>query len=88
MKPEEQVYAVSMGGQPYDWNDFLARAIKGATAGYEETWAINKAASWVTCACGNQCSIIPRDEDGEPQDKILSALGVDFYDEIRREQYE
>ena len=40
--------------------------------------------SWITCACGNQCSIIPRYDDGQPLDKELSELGVEFTLNIRR----
>lgn len=87
MKPEEQVYAVVAGGEAYDWNDYLTRAIAGETSSLEDIHAINRSCSWVTCACGNQCSIIPRDEDGEPLDKTLSALGIDFYEKVRRYKY-
>lgn len=34
-----------------------------------------KAGDWVTCACGNQCSIIPRNECGCPHDDVLEHLG-------------
>lgn len=35
-------------------------------------------ASWVTCACGSQCQIIPRYPGGMPCDYILATLGVIF----------
>ena len=37
---------------------------------------------WVTCACGNQCDIIPRDWIGEPIDDELSSLGYKFNDAV------
>jgi hypothetical protein len=37
------------------------------------------AASWVTCACGNQCSIIPRSMSGMPSDIKLQKLGQKFF---------
>jgi hypothetical protein len=39
--------------------------------------------AWVTCAVGNQCSVIPRKFDGEPFDSELSDLGVEFHFAIR-----
>ena len=49
-----------------------------------------KARSWVTCACGNQCYIIPRDGTGCPKDKILMNLGGDngFYGAVKSENVE
>lgn len=35
-------------------------------------------ASWVTCACGEQCAIIPRDGSGKPLDPELAKYGVGF----------
>ena len=43
--------------------------------------------SWVTCACGNQCAIIPRDTNGEPTDEDLSDLGYDFHHRIDDGEY-
>ena len=40
------------------------------------------AASWVTCAVGNQCARIPRLETGCPVDNTLDMLGTEFYDVI------
>ena len=46
-------------------------------------WQLKQlAASWTTCACGNQCSIIPR-KDGRPIDSELSILGGYFYQHVR-----
>lgn len=36
------------------------------------------AASWVTCACGEQCATIPRDLSGKPKDKELTMAGLKF----------
>lgn len=61
---------------PFDWNTFLAQDNIDP-----EDWdyAEEEAASWVTCACGNQCAVLPRDSAGEPLDKQLAVLGTDFY---------
>jgi hypothetical protein len=37
------------------------------------------AADWPTCACGNQCDIIPRSSEGAPTDTILRVLGGRFF---------
>ena len=42
----------------------------------------NLAGDWVTCACGNQCSIIPRNAHGVPEDDNLRRLGYLFYGQI------
>ncbi len=74
-------YAESKKKKPFDWNAFLKQ--KSYTQG-EVSNAGVLAGNWVTCACGNQCDIIPRNEDwdGEPTDKKLAALGSKFCDNI------
>jgi len=52
----------------------------------EKYWgeAIDKSSNWVTCACGQLCDALPRDNDTRaPEDDILSNLGVDFDQEIQ-----
>lgn len=73
-------YTIAKKKTPFDWNDFLDRAMKNETSFKERTKAVQLASSWVTCACGNQCDIIDRDSyDGEPMDENLSDLGMMFY---------
>lgn len=70
-----KTYAESRGCEPFDWNLWLAKAARdGAT---EEEWSQATLASsrWVTCATGNQCTIIPRDEKGQPKDAVAVILG-------------
>lgn len=43
------------------------------------------AGNWVSCACGNTCAIITRDNDGAPKDEELRHLGMRFYEAIVRE---
>ena len=50
--------------------------------------AVADAQSWTTCACGNMCDIIPRDEWGAPLDDELRTLGVLFPTYIHGEQYD
>ncbi len=67
-----KTYAQTRGDKSFDWNQFLSRDDIS-----ESEWsrANSRASSWVTCACGNQCSIIPRESNGMPKDPILSRLG-------------
>jgi hypothetical protein len=42
---------------------------------------------WPTCACGNQCAVIPREFNsltgsGAPVDKVLYRLGMTFANQI------
>lgn len=68
-------YCEVIGNEPFDWNEFLIK--KEYT--YQELYqAWIEASSWVTCACGNQCSDIPRDAFGCPKDEELDRLGVRF----------
>lgn len=77
-------YSESKGKQPIDWNAFLNKEMKDVT--WDEMGRMNDAADdWVTCACGNECDIIPRYKTqaqhgmkGEPKDIVLMRLGVDF----------
>lgn len=68
-------YALTQGEEVFDWNEFLTRPRRDMT-----TWmqASMQARKWVTCACGNQCAIIPRDDIGSPYDDELQTLGVRF----------
>ena len=68
-------YAEEQGEAPFDWNEFLSKERT------EDEWnaAGGLSAQWVTCAVGNQCSVIERDKTfGYPKDEILFRLGMDF----------
>src|SRR5258706_9054437 len=75
-----KTYAESQGKKPFNWNAFLK---KKTYTPAELRKASRLAQSWVTCACGNMCAIIPRDSfcDG-PEDSQLSKLGTRFYGQI------
>lgn len=72
-------YAESRGEKPFDWNEFLNRETIT-----EKEWmhAYGLSGSWVMCACGHQCDIIPRWQSGMPMDRILSDLGDSFVEFI------
>ena len=82
-----KTYSEEKGEEVFDWNKALsAKRIS------DKTWdeLVKKAGDWVTCACGNQCAIIPRNEDGEPKDKVLTLLGgiEGFFGAIRNRDRE
>jgi hypothetical protein len=81
MKPTI-TYTESVGLTPFDWNKFLN---KSSISKDEWDDAAIRAHKWTTCACGNQCAVIPRDEIGKPDDELLVTLGGDdgFYGAIR-----
>jgi hypothetical protein len=83
-----KTYAEKEKQKPFDWNKFLDKAIAGDTTRNEEAKAELLANDWVTCACGNQCAIIPRDEEGEPIDEELQELGNDFSNHINDKDWE
>lgn len=65
----------------FNWFHFLekpSKEIKSKDMGIATT----KACSWITCACGQLCKALPRNEEGEPKDSKLYNLGIKFYNEI------
>lgn len=80
-----QTYAEMNGENTFNWNEFLNRP-KKEIFGYEWDDASSLASSWVTCACGNQCDILPRNREGAPTDGILSHLGIKFMVKIDNRQ--
>lgn len=85
-----KTYAESQGHPPSNW---LAALEPGLTTPELEK-LVELAQDWPTCACGNQCDVIPRWETkddkifnfwnapGRPKDEVLAQLGVDFYDRL------
>lgn len=90
----DRTYAETTGHAPFDWNKWLDAAIADPNSITKEEHAkvCGLSFKWVTCACGNQCAIIPRYETGVepeddpgpgmPEDPVLQSLGGDFHAEI------
>lgn len=76
----DKTYAETQGQPPFDWNQFLANppTLNSAVHGSARI----RATDWVTCACGNQCAIIPRTDTHAPLDIALSNLGLNFCGQI------
>tara|TARA_R110000850_G_scaffold49576_1_gene122203 strand:- start:1610 stop:1921 length:312 start_codon:yes stop_codon:yes gene_type:complete len=70
-----KTYTESKNETLFNWNKFLNQ--KEIT---EKEWSFAKDLSvdWVTCACGNQCDVIPRYGGGGPKDILLYNLGMSF----------
>ena len=79
MNKQLKSYTATIGKKPFNWNEFLDR--DEITNG-QWTKATILAGSWVTCACGTQCAIIPRTMGGTPEDNRLYHFGNRFYDAI------
>jgi len=72
-------YAEQRENTPFDWWSFLNQGVYYQSQLYK---ARSLANDWVTCACGNQCAIIQRDNGGKPVDETLKNLGVEFLGQI------
>jgi len=77
-----ETYAKSEGEKEFDWNKFLKKE-KFTEEDLDNAESL--ASDWVTCACGNMCSIIPR-KAGRPLDKKLARLGERFADYLNEMQ--
>ena len=75
---------------PIDWNKQLDIMISGEGDNYQgmAEQLTDRAGSWVTCACGNQCDIIPRRPDGQPFDELLASMGDTFYLFVKGEKWQ
>ena len=80
-----QTYAESKAENPFDWNEFLN---KKHISKREWKEAEVLSSNWVTCACGNQCDIIPREFGGNPKDLQLACFGLDFNFQIKQRDIE
>lgn len=74
----DKTFAETKGFAPFDWNLFFDRLERGELKRGEKQRAKGLAAQWTTCACGNQCAILPRWDDGSPKDSHLWSLGLWF----------
>lgn len=74
-------FAEQAGKKPFDWNAFLS---KESYSDLELEEAKGLSLTWITCACGNQCDAIPRNNMGQPEDGDLIDLGLRFSMEIER----
>lgn len=70
-----KTYVETQREKPINWFEELQKA----TSLKEIRTLKHLSGSWVTCACGNQCEVIPRDGLGEPRDEILAELGYEFH---------
>ena len=57
------------------WQEFVSSR-------YPDYVLENLAGMWITCACGQACSSLERNERGVPLDIELFNLGKDFYENI------
>lgn len=60
---------------PFNWFNFLQQDTYTVD---ELKCATDLANQWVTCACGELCSALPRQLSGAPVDDDLNELGSEF----------
>lgn len=70
-------------GEAFDWRHALSHPEE-----YQHDDLVNRAHDWPTCAVGDQCESIPRNDSYEPLDAELSRLGRHFYVEVREKEWE
>jgi hypothetical protein len=73
-------YCQSHGFDAFDWDHAIKNPPPSKSILHENMCKLSE--SWVTCACGNLCEKISRDEDGCPNDHQLMVLGITFSDAI------
>jgi hypothetical protein len=71
--------------EEWDWYEFFKASDKRKEKYWRE--ACNLANSWVTCACGQVCSALPKASWGQPMDDELRQLGSSFDKHIRKRRY-
>jgi hypothetical protein len=76
-------YCETQGAEPIDWWKSLDTLKASGKASEYHYSLLLRANGWATCACGNACTIIPRDGCGAPLDSKLRALGTRFANEVR-----
>ena len=83
-----KTYAEQKYRKPFNWNAFLDKALTEPVSEQEHEEVSRLSGNFITCACGNQCETIPRYNDGTPLDDHLENLGMDFYDDICKGNYQ
>jgi hypothetical protein len=86
-----RTYSETRQCESFDWHsvlDYLIGTHDGEAVRVAQEYELSsKSANWITCACGNQCAVIPRHGDGTPVDETLLALGLDFTEAVQSYNY-
>ena len=80
-KTNLKTYA-EMNGKEFEWLDAIEEIIETPDPISDGSMCVLSvlASDWRSCPVGNECSSIPRDEDGAPQDPLLRTMGELFGD--------
>ena len=70
----------------WDWYAFLDASEEIKEEFSED--AIVFAKSWITCACGQICNVLPKTVFGSPSDRRARYLGLDFNSQIQDENWD
>lgn len=89
----DKTYAETQNEAPFDWNKALANPPDYGSPDYDNLYILS--GDWTTCACGNECAIIPRYKQdslrfakGQPKDEALADLGHRFHNQITMAEWE
>lgn len=82
-----KTYCQTKSRSKIDWNKTLDDLIAGKNTTRRISDIKELSNKWVTCACGNQCDVLPRWDDGSPKDTELEDLGMEFCDNIFDENW-
>tara|TARA_R110000737_G_scaffold171943_1_gene197445 strand:+ start:2811 stop:3152 length:342 start_codon:yes stop_codon:yes gene_type:complete len=79
MKNDKQI--LKFDPKNWDWYAYLDASEEVKEEYNNEAYDLSS--DWVTCACGQVCSVLPKGEHANaPLDNELGDLGVDFCSEI------
>ena len=74
-----KTYAETHSKWIYDWPQIIDDLEHDRYDDEGKFEVYDAASNWPTCACGNQCAALPRDEEGCPVDKVMEKLGGQFF---------
>jgi hypothetical protein len=84
----------NMNGYPteipegFNWFAVLKDLSAGAPCSINDQTKLSRmAGNWVTCACGQLCSVLPRNNMGRPLDVRLQMLGTAFFHRIEEKKW-
>jgi hypothetical protein len=67
----------------FNWLTELTELSKGKEINIHQGVELSRlAGGWPTCACGQLCDLLERNDDASPVDKELRILGLKFSDQV------
>lgn len=79
-------YSVTQGKEYIDWNKALANPPPLNSLQHHVLTSFS--GEWPTCACGNLCAALPRNDIHVPKDNKLCEYGIQFCEKIEDGHWE